>query len=158
MAQWLSHTNQKLYQTRLLLDELDSIDVNAADSLNSALEESVLFQMMLSYQSYLHEVAEIAHCQEDFHALTELIDLASVGTGEMTELKQLEDDDFSWLAQMMSAFQQCAQKDSLPAKSAQSNSSMIQLHNQPITSLPLRQWFNELSELIDLQRNNRQES
>ncbi len=158
MAQWLGHSNQKLYQARLLLDELEGLEATASDAFNSALEESVVFQLVLAYQSYLHEVAEIAQYRSAFHSLTELMSLAPVETGEMTELKQLEDDGFSWLAQMLAAFQQCAEKDTLPNQAVHDTSNMIQLHDQTARALPLRAWFSALSNLIDLQRNNRQES
>lgn len=158
MAQWLGHSNQKLYQARLLLDEFDVQKETASAALRSALEEAVIFQLALAYQSYLHEVAEIAQYRGAFHSLAELVELAPMETGEMTELKQLEEDGFSWLAQMLSAFLQCAEKDTLSRQAAHGGSDMIQLYDQTDTALPLRTWFFELSNIIDLQRNNRQES
>lgn len=165
MAEWLGHSNQKLYQARLLLDQLDQFTQSdnsqsgaQNSALSSALEEAVIFQLMLAYQSYLHEVAEIAQCRDEFFSLTELLSLVPVSTGEMTELKQLEEDDFSWLTQMQSAFQQCSQKDIAAIKKPAGSAAMIQLHNQVSASLPLREWFEALSGIIDLQRNNRQES
>lgn len=165
MAEWLGHSNQKLYQARLLLEQLDQLTQADDDqpmvqnsALNAALEEAVIFQLVLAYQSYLHEVAEIAQCRDEFFSLTELLSLVPVSTGEMTELKQLEEDDFSWLAQMQSAFQQCSQKDIVAIKSPAGNAAMIQMHNQVSVSLPLQEWFEALSAIIDLQRNNRQES
>jgi len=105
----------------------------------------------------LHEVAEIAQCRDSFNSLEHLISLVPVATGEMTELNQLELDDFSWLRQMQVAFDSCAQKDVKPVLK-QRNPSIIQLHDKTSQALPLREWYQSLSEIIDLQRNNRQES
>jgi hypothetical protein len=106
----------------------------------------------------LHEVAEIAQCRDEFHSLTQLIDLVPVATGEMSELRQLESDDFSWLSQLQSAFQACSQKENSGLSVKAHNPSMIQLQDQTGGSLALRDWYQSLSDLIDLQRNNRQES
>ena len=163
MAQWLAHSNQKLYQARLLLETFEQASEQkggevVAASLLSGLQESVVFQLLLAYQSYLHELAEIAHCQEEFYSLAQLLKKVSVATGEMTELHQLELDNFSWLSQMQSAFDQCAQKDAIAVSKAVVNPKMIQLQDTTGSSLPLRIWYQELTNIIDLQRNNRQES
>lgn len=168
MAEWLSQTNQKLYQARLLLDALDVSEssANTADVFNNsnisadfvlALQESVLFQLVLAYQSYLHEIAEIAQWRESFLSLAQLIESAPTITGEMKELKKIEDDDFSWLSQLLAAFQQCGDKNPVAVKAATSP-SMIQIQDTTSASLPLRDWYDHLIDLIDLQRNNRQES
>ncbi|CCK75869.1 MAG: hypothetical protein KBT75_18145 [Oleispira antarctica] len=158
MAEWLGHSNQKLYQARLLLENQEQAEQSATGSvLSMALQESVLFQLVLSYQSYLHEIAEIAQCRDSFSSLQQLIESVPVPTGEMTELRQLEIDDFSWLSQLHSAFEYCGQKDNRPVPQPQ-NASMIKLHDQTAQSLPLREWYQSLSDIIDLQRNNRQES
>ena len=159
MAQWLGHSNQKLYQARLLLDALEQEESSCSNArgLIAGLQEAVLFQLMLAYQSYLHEIAEIAQYRESFFSLAELLESVPVATGEMTELKQLEDDDFSWLSQLQAAFQNCSDKEQFVAKT-QDNPVMIQLQDATQVSLPLRAWFDALSHIIDLQRNNRQES
>jgi len=159
MAQWLSHSNQKLYQARLLLENQEQAERQGAPAaLLSALQEAVVFQLILAYQSYLNEVAEIAQCREEFYSLQQLIDLVPVATGEMTELRQLEVNDFSWLSQLQVAFQACSQKDSGSFLVKAHSPRMIQLKDQTGQSLALRDWYQSLSDLIDLQRNNRQES
>lgn len=158
MAEWLRHSNQKLYQARVLIENQEQAEETAAGCvLSLALQESVLFQLVLSYQSYLHEIAELAQCRESINSLEHLISLVPVATGEMTELLQLEADDYSWLRQMHLAFEGCAQKDNKPVLKPRST-GMIQLHDTTSQSLPLRDWFQSLSDIIDLQRNNRQES
>lgn len=159
MAEWLGHSNHKLYQARLLLESLETAELETQSplALVSALQESVIFQLVLAYQSYLHEVAEIAQSRDEFYSLQQLLDLVPVPTGEMTELKQLEADDFSWLSQMQSAFQHCSSKDPVTTK-PQSNPVMIQMQDKTASSLPLRDWYQALSEIIELQRGNRQES
>lgn len=163
MAQWLAHSNQKLYQARLLLENLEQVSEQEGEqgiptALLSALQESVIFQLILAYQSYLHELAETAQYREEFYSLSQLLEKAPVATGEMTELQQLESDDFSWLSQLQSAFDQCGQKDSVTTPKAASSPQMIQLQDTTESTLPLRTWYQELTDIIDLQRNNRQES
>jgi hypothetical protein len=75
----------------------------------------------------------------------------------MTELDQLEQDDFSWLSQLMAAFSSCSQTETFQVKSS-ANPLLIQMHDETSTNLPLREWFEGLTNIIDLQRNNRQES
>ena len=163
MAQWLAHSNQKLYQARLLLETFEQVTEQegeqiASAALLSAMQESVIFQLVLAYQSYLHELAETAQYREEFYSLAQLIEKAPVVTGEMTELHQLELDNFSWLSQMQSAFDQCAQKDAIAVAKVSDNPQMIQLQDTTASSLPLRIWYQTLMDIIDLQRNNRQES
>lgn len=158
MAEWLGNSNQKLYQARLLIEQQEQAEQSAAGSvLSMALQESVLFQLLLSYQSYLHEIAEIAQCREPFGSLEQLLSLVPVATGEMKELNQLETDDFSWLNQMQAALAACYQKDTVPMPK-QRSASIIQIHDKTAQSLPLRHWYQSLTDIIDLQRNNRQES
>jgi hypothetical protein len=158
MAEWLVQTNLKLYQARLLLENQEQVEQSTPGSvLGAALQDSVLFQLVLTYQSYLHEVAAIAQCQDSFNSLQQLIESVPVATGEMTELRQLELDDFSWLRQMQSAFEDCGQKDNRPVPQPQ-NASMIRLYDQTPQSVPLRDWYQTMSDTIDRLRNNLQES
>lgn len=161
MAQWLSHSNQKLYQARLLLEAFEAAEQESEQgvtALFNALQESVIFQLIMAYQSYLHELAEIAQYREEFVSLSQLLETVSVATGEMTELRQLETDDFSWLSKLQFAFQQCSQKDTLPSPKLQTNPQMINLYDTTSNALPLRDWYQALTSIIELQRNNRQES
>jgi hypothetical protein len=167
MAQWLAHSNQKLYQARLLLETLGQFNEDASQqdsgkhssaALIDAMQESVLFQLVLAYQSYLHELAEIAQYREEFYSLSQLLENVTVATGEMTELSQLEFDNFSWLSQLQSAFQQCSQKEVVIAVRAQTSPQMIQLNDTTAHTLPLQEWYDALTSMIELQRNNRQES
>lgn len=162
MAQWLAHSNQKLYQARLLLEAFEQAAEQEREqgvtALFGALQESVLFQLVLAYQSYLHELAEIAQYREAFFSLSQLLENVSLATGEMTELQQLESDDFSWLSKLQFAFQQCGQKDAIPNTKPQIKPQMISLQDTTSNSLPLRDWYQALTGIIELQRNNRQES
>jgi hypothetical protein len=158
MAEWLAHSNQKLYQARLLIEKQEQAEQSADESvLSVALQEAVLFQLVLAYQSYIHEIAELAQYRDTIISLQQLIDSVPVATGEMTELRQLENDKFSWLSQLLTAFDYCAQKENRPT-APQRNAGMIQIFDQTSQSLPLRDWFQALTNIIDLQRNNRQES
>ena len=151
MSDWLGQTNQKLYQARLLIDAGEVPGAVAA--LASACEEGAIFQLMLAYQAYLHELAEIANCRQEFMSLTELVDLCPVPTGEMTELLQLEMDEFSWLRQLLNGFDACGHIK----KSQAAMSGVIPLTTQG-SGHNVREWYQQLSDIIDLQRMNRQES
>jgi hypothetical protein len=51
MAEWLAHSNQKLYQARLLIEKQEHAEQSDDDLvLSAALQESVLFQLVLAYQ------------------------------------------------------------------------------------------------------------
>lgn len=151
MSEWLGQTNQKLYQARLLIDsgEADGID----SALATACEEGAIFQLVLAYQAYLHELAEIANCRQEFGSLAQLIERTAVPTGEMTELRQLEQDEFSWLSQLFQAFEACSQAKKSQAVMA----GAIPLMNQG-SGVNVRDWHQRLNDIIDLQRLNRQES
>ena len=167
MAQWLAHSNQKLYQARLLLEASEQMEEESQQpgsysdvpvAMISAMQESVLFQLVLAYQSYLHELADIAQYRDEFYSLSQLLENVTVATGEMTELKQLESDSFSWLSQLQLAFQQCSQKEVVMAPKVVNRPQMIQLNDTTSNELPLRKWYSALTGIIELQRNNRQES
>ena len=104
------------------------------------------------------EVAELAQDRDKCYSLSKLIESAPVITGEMTELQRLDSDDFSWLSQLQAAFQQCSQKGVSTVVKPQVNPVMIQIQDTTNTGLPLADWYFNLSDIIDLQRNNRQES
>lgn len=159
MAQWLSQCNTKLYQARLILENLRLVEatepVNV--SLTAALQEGVIFQLILAYQCYLHELAEATQCRDSFNSLDELLEVTSLITGEMSELKKLEKDDYSWLSQLLFAFNNCNEKG-VSLRKAPADLSMIQMHDTTSVSLPLDEWLGSLTDLIDMQRNNSQES
>lgn len=151
MSEWLGQTNQHLYQARLLIDATNDQSVRA---MVNALEDGAVFQLMLAYRSYLNELAYLAQVKDEFMSLADLISKTSVPIGEMRELDQLENDPYSWLSSLLSRFEDCGQ----PGKASHTNQAgMIQLVQQtPATDL--QTLYQALSDLIDLQRNNRQES
>jgi hypothetical protein len=151
MSDWLGQTNQKLYQARLLIDSSEAS--GTAAPLASACEEGAIFQLILAYQAYLHELAEIANCREAFFSLSQLLEKCTVPTGEMTELAQLEQDDYSWLCQLLKAFESCGHIK----KSQAIVAGTIPVATQG-SGHNVREWYQQLSDIIDLQRMNRQES
>lgn len=159
MAQWLSQCNTKLYQARLILENLRLVEATEPVniSLTAALQEGVLFQLILAYQCYLHELAEATQCSDSFSSLDELLKVTSLITGEMTELKKLEKDDYSWLSQLLFAFNNCNEKG-VSLRKAPADLSIIKMHDTTAISLPLSEWLGSLTDLIDMQRNNSQES
>ena len=152
MSQWLPFTNHKLYQCRLLAEQM----VEASQpELAEALEEAAVLQLWAAYRSYLNELGEMVSLPIQVATLEELKQQARLVTGEMRELEQLEDNEFSWLGQLLHA----AGKLGWPgvrASQAQ-NANLIAAVNQPDTG-SLTVWYSELNALIDRQRDNRHES
>lgn len=156
MSQWLGFTNQKLYQARLLLDQ--SIPSESQAALNDALEQGGLYLLYDAYVSYLNEVATVAQCPTPIDSLDTLLANTPLVTGEMTELRVLTEDSYSWLTAMLRAISDQAQPSS--GKSlvmpVQPSGNLIAASSEPASNA--RQWWQSLSDLIDSQRENRQES
>ena len=153
MSQWIGFTNQKLYQCRLLLAQREQ----AADAvLSRALEESALYQLTDAWRSYLQELGDMVSFREPVTSLQDLLQRAPMVTGEMRELSQLADKPFSWLTQMLAAVPAQQQPDAVKA-AVTAQPGRISLA-QESSSSPVIQWWQELSRLIDAQRENRQES
>ncbi|MBM97468.1 MAG: hypothetical protein CMI09_16645 [Oceanospirillaceae bacterium] len=152
MSQWLPFTNHKLYQCRLLAEQM--VEANQPE-LAEALEEAAVLQLWAAYRSYLNELGEMVSLPIQVATLEELKQQARLVTGEMRELEQLEDNEFSWLGQLLHA----AGKLGWPgARASQAqNANLIAAVNQPDTG-SLTVWYSELNALIDRQRDNRHES
>ena len=99
MASWLSFTNHKLYQCRLLLQQADT--TTQPQALHEALQDSALYALRDAYLSYLHELAELATYRQPVSGLAQLLADTPLITGEMKELEYLETDSFSWLKAML---------------------------------------------------------
>lgn len=156
MSQWIGFTNQKLYQCRLLLEQL-AAQQSAAPALQQTLEESALYQLRDAWLSYLAELGDMVAYRQPISSLSALLQHAPLTTGEMRELQQLVDNGFSWLAQMLAAadaqgrpstLHQPAAQQQVPARIALAVSS----------SSPVVAWLQDLTCLIETQRANRQES
>lgn len=159
MSQWIGFTNQKLYQCRLLLEQLASLQ-SAPAALQQALEESALYQLRDAWLSYLAELGDMVAYRQPVRSLAELQQQAAMTTGEMRELQQLADNGFSWLAQMLAA----AEAQGHPAGQSQP-AATVQVMDIPgrialvaTPQSPVAWWLQNLTRLIDGQRANRQES
>lgn len=160
MSQWIGHTNRKLYQCRLLLAQRAHSFEPAA--LQQALEEAALSQLQDAWQCYVQELAESVSLRTTVHSLAELMAQAPLVTGEMRELAQLLDDSFSWLSQMLNAAKAAHWPQPLVVKKhsiepdVSGDLALIALSEE--ASLPIEQWWQQLSQLIDGQRSHRHES
>ena len=155
MASWLSFTNHKLYQCRLLLQQADT--TTQPQALHEALQDSALYALRDAYLSYLHELAELATYRQPVSGLAQLLADTPLITGEMKELECLENDSFSWLKAMLRAAEAVGQADSKNHSQPQAlRPGMIQLHQEDQPDISA--WLSQLTQLIDLQRENRQES
>ncbi|MAD46871.1 MAG: hypothetical protein CMI02_11110 [Oceanospirillaceae bacterium] len=153
MSQWIGFTNKKLYQCRLLLAEYAQCD---DPSLADALEEGGLYQLHDAWLSYLQELGDMVAFREPVSSLQDLLQRVSLVTGEMRELTQLADDPFSWLSQMLKAVAALRQPSAVrPAQSSDAQSIALTAES---TESPVVRWWAAMTALIDVQRENRQES
>ena len=154
MASWLSFTNHKLYQCRLLLQQAQQTTEPVV--LKDALQDSALYLLRDAYVSYLHELAELATYRQPVESLAQLLQATPLVTGEMRELEHLENDSFSWLRQFLNAVAAVAQPDNISVPVTPVQPGMISLVDNSTPDIAL--WHERLTQLIDLQRENRQES
>ena len=153
MSQWLPFTNHKLYQCRLLAEQIADA---SQPELAEGLEEAALLQLWAAYRSYLNELGEMVALSVQVSSLTELMQQSHLVTGEMKELEQLESNEFSWLAQLLGA----AGKLGWPlgrSSKANAGDNLIAVVNQQDGG-DLAYWYAELDKLIDRQRDHRLES
>lgn len=156
MSLWLGFTNHKLYQTRLLMQQVEQAQPEA---LALALEASALYHLHDAYVCYLNELAEAVQHPSRVDSLAGLLQQVSLATGEMTELKALEQDSFSWLNAFLQAVDdrlQAAMPANLPVSDVARDSSLIAVHQQ--SGGEVFQWYQQLVDVIERQRENRQES
>ncbi len=152
MSNWIGQTNHKLYQARLLLDQVETAQPQA---LAEALERSAIYHLRDAYLCYLHELAELVQFHQRVDSLEQLMANASLKTGEMQELATLEQDGFGWLAALLKAAQDALQSQR-PVPSQPNGAQLIALQSQDQSQV--WQWYQQLAELIERQRENRQES
>ena len=149
-------TNHKLYQCQLLLRQAQSVTEPAA--LQEALETAALYHWYDAYVAYLHELADMVQWQNPVDSLEQLMQDARLVTGEMRELQHLQEDHFSWLAQALRAVEEAhGVGQMMGSKGVQAAApGMIPIQAQNDT--PVHSWLTQLTQLIDTQRENRQES
>lgn len=165
MSQWIGSTNNKLYQARLLLDLIPTVQEPA---LQQALEESVLYQLRDTWLAYLHELAEAANYRGPVASFAQLLEATPLVTGEMRELQNLADDSFSWLATLLVRVEQIAQPKARPKADPKAfmHAPVVDEIAQRIDLIAVAapepefdgsSWWRLLSNLIDAQRSNRLE-
>lgn len=152
MSCQVSFTNRKLYQCRLLLQQAASVREPLA--LQQALQESALHALNDVYLSYMNELASQLGFVGPVTSLNQLLAEASLKTGEMRELQQLEADGFSWLSQMLKA----ASDINNPEAWLQPQPAVSQIALKQETEALEINWLQQLTALIERQRENRQES
>ncbi|MCA6063144.1 DUF6586 family protein [Thalassolituus marinus] len=154
MSQWIGFTNQKLYQCRLLLAQRSAADGGA---LIKALEEGATHLLHDAWLSYLQELGEMVAYRQPVSSLEQLMTSCPLPTGEMRELAQLAENSFSWLAQMLNGIAALSRPDTVRQQAASNGIGLISLTDTS-DSTQVDDWFRSLQGLIDLQRENRQES
>lgn len=155
MSQWLGFTNQKLYQARLLLDERRKQSSNPV--MVSAMTEGALYLMYDAWVSYLNELAGPAGVKQSVDSFERLLQITPLVTGEMTELKNLRDETDSWLSIMLAMVADQAQPSSAQSGASAQAVQLIAV-SRPTATADARDLWQALSDLIDSQRQNRQES
>jgi len=154
MASWLSFTNHKLYQCRLLLQQAQQTAEPV--TLKDALDDAALYLLRDAYISYLHELAELATYRLPVTSLQQLLEVTPLVTGEMRELQHLEQDSFSWLSAFLKEVVATGQVDNAVTPVTPVQPGMISLVEEAGSDVEL--WLTQMTQLIDLQRENRQES
>lgn len=154
MASWLSFTNHKLYQSRLLIQQAQQVGEPAV--LVDAMKDGALYLLHDAYVSYLHELAEMATYRQPVQSLAQLLQVTPLVTGEMRELEHLETNNFSWLHQFLNAVDAIARPDNTVVPVTPVQPGMISLVDE--SEPDIAAWLQQLTQLIDLQRENRQES
>ncbi|WP_221798011.1 DUF6586 family protein [Oceanobacter mangrovi] len=150
---WVAQTNHRLYLSQLMLQQCQQAD---SKPLQAAFEEAALQQLQSAYLSYLNELAGAVNLRERVESLSQLLAVTSLVTGDMSELRQLEEDSYSWLAQAQRAFaeagwpQQPVVHEVAPAGLIASSSAS----DKPAVT----DWLGQLQQLIERQRGNHRES
>ncbi len=165
MSKWIGFTNQKLYQVRLLLEQRERLD--GPEALLDGLEQGAQYLLYDAYVSYLNELAEMANCRLPVATLDDLLARTPLVTGEMKEIQFLFTDSFSWLTAMLKAVAEQAQPsfprtievDAFdPFGAIEGGASLTSITLLQDNASPVSRWLSHLSDLIDAQRENRQES
>ncbi len=151
MNAWIGHTNQTLYFTRLLIDQAEQGQGVSAQ----ASEQGALCLLQESWLSYLNELSVNAGHKVQVGSLAGLIQSVPLVTGEITEIRNLAEQPASWVAAMQTALTE--QRRPQAAKAVQQSAPGL-IAMQATDSLPLRKWWQAMSDLIDSQRENRQET
>lgn len=160
MGSWLGNTNHKLYQARLVLDKARQCADDAV--LQDALEISALHLMNDAYISYINELFELAGGSSMVSSLDEALEQTRLVTGEMRELDSLRRDPFGWMSAFMRQSEESRRpQQSNPKISRPAPANLIATASVASTSErgeEIAGWRQSLSDLIDRQRENRQES
>jgi hypothetical protein len=160
MQPWLGQTNHKLYQARLVLDKARQCSDDAV--LQDALETSALYLTHDAYISYLNELYELAGGSSMVSSLDEAMEQTRLIIGEMRELDSLRRDSFGWLATLLRQVEECRRpQQSKPRATERAPAKLIALaavSDNTERGEEIAGWRQSLSDLIDRQRENRQES
>lgn len=152
MTIWIGFTNQKLYQSRLLMEQADQVDMPV---LAEALEAAALQHLLYAWRGYLNELGAATRLQAEVENLQQLQQQTSLVTGEMQELQQLLDDPFSWLSAMLVAAERLGWPERSEVRSVEVSGLITS--SRSVAASPA-DWWKKLSGLIDRQRENRLET
>ncbi|NVK41310.1 MAG: hypothetical protein HWE39_08700 [Oceanospirillaceae bacterium] len=172
MSIYVTRTGQKLNFARLHLERLEEAQSSTGWSKHALVEsfqESVLFHLASGYQAFLREIAERYRLDVDaietFADLDALLESAGLEAPERNELQVLEADPNSWLQRMLTAYRACWQAtDRARPVIAEHSLSEIQVrqvnpsHREDgAVFSECRQWYSELSRLVERLRAGMEE-
>ena len=160
MNPYLSVVNQRLFFCKLLLQQEKMTDIGLP-KLEEALCQSALYQLQGAYSFYLREIAvsyqfrtpETISSVEDLAAA-----LASINKhpAEAQEINGLVENNASWLARMLSAYQQLS---SLPEQGEPTDLGrslglidVTQVNDDALNARQLSAWQAALTEMIERHR------
>lgn len=174
-TKWQGKTNQQLYQARLAIELLAAPQEELLTRLPVELAtqyQSAIFQLHLSFNSYLHELADMAQASHEFEGVQQLLEQSPVAIAELKQLQLLQQDSFSWFAWLQGEYDACfllplSQAFSQWQLSLQSSAKQRLAKNiiasaasEQSLALPeqLHNVYQNLKDLIEQQRINQSES
>ncbi len=161
MKSWTSLVNEKLFISKLLLEQLDKLH-DPYGHLQKGLCESAVYQLECGYRHHLRAVAENYNIRSaaEISSVNELIAaLEAVGKhpAEAEEMADLEENEESWLGQLLATWRSFSR---LPAAEVAGESSgpipLLQLYPAPalnaLDRAQIQSWIDGFRELVERHR------
>ncbi|WP_369857798.1 DUF6586 family protein [Candidatus Thalassolituus haligoni] len=154
---WVGQTNQRLYQCRLLQEQ---ICAGQEPALQQALDDAALLQLFAAYRCYLNELALAAGVTNRVDSLTQLLQQTALVTGDMRQWQALSADTFSWFCRFLQVVEQLGWPDTQAVDSSLATevSGLIASSASSDEDDSVSHWLASFHRLIDEQRANQRES
>ncbi|WP_368501369.1 DUF6586 family protein [Oceanobacter sp. 5_MG-2023] len=158
---WVGQTNQRLYQCRLLLEQLPAAaEANQGQALTQGLNDAALLQLLAAYRCYLNELAQAAGVNSRVESLPQLLQQTSLVTGDMRQWQALSEDVFSWFYRFLQAVEQLGWPALSGVEPMLATRLITSTADDPVSGdgEDVSGWLACFHQLIDEQRANQRES